>query len=79
MLENLADTWKNKCHKVQKDFRKSIPFISGEENKVSMNNRIQIDQPAPDFTLADLHGHKIRLTDFNNKSNVLLVFNRGFV
>jgi peroxiredoxin len=44
-----------------------------------MNNRIQIDQPAPDFTLADLHGHKIRLTDFNNKSNVLLVFNRGFV
>jgi peroxiredoxin len=46
---------------------------------VSMNNRIQIDQPAPDFALTDLHDQKVRLTDFNNKSNVLLVFNRGFV
>ena len=44
-----------------------------------MTNRVQIDQPAPDFSLKDADGQQIKLSDFKYKSNVLLVFNRGFV
>jgi peroxiredoxin len=44
-----------------------------------MTNRVQIDQPAPDFSLRNADGQQIKLSDFKDKSNVLLVFNRGFV
>jgi peroxiredoxin len=44
-----------------------------------MTKRVQIDQPAPDFSLKDANGQQIKLSDFKDKSNVLLVFNRGFV
>jgi peroxiredoxin len=44
-----------------------------------MTNRVQIDQPAPEFSLKDVDGRQIKLTDFKDKSNVLLVFNRGFM
>jgi peroxiredoxin len=44
-----------------------------------MTNRVQIDQPAPDFSLKDADGQKIKLSDFRDKSNLLLVFNRGFM
>lgn len=44
-----------------------------------MSNRVQIDQLAPDFSLTDANGQQIMLSDFYNKSNVLLVFNRGFI
>jgi peroxiredoxin len=44
-----------------------------------MGKRIQLDQSAPDFTLTDANGQQVSLSDFKNKRNVLLVFNRGFV
>ena len=44
-----------------------------------MTKRVQIDQLAPEFSLRDADGQQIKLSDFKNKSNVLLVFNRGFV
>jgi peroxiredoxin len=44
-----------------------------------MTNRVQIDRPAPEFSLKDADGQQIKLSDFKDKSNVLLVFNRGFV
>jgi peroxiredoxin len=44
-----------------------------------MAKRVQLNQPAPDFSLADANGQQIRLSDFKNKANVLLVFNRGFM
>jgi peroxiredoxin len=44
-----------------------------------MTNRVQIDQPAPDFSLKDANGQQIKLSDFKDNSNVLLVFNRGFM
>ena len=44
-----------------------------------MSNRIQLNKTAPDFTLTDADRQKMRLSDFRHKSNVLLVFNRGFV
>jgi peroxiredoxin len=41
-------------------------------------SRVELNQPAPDFSLADFKGQPVRLSDFKNKKNVLLVFNRGF-
>jgi peroxiredoxin len=39
----------------------------------------QIGRRAPDFTLTDTEGRKVRLSDYRAKREVLLVFNRGFV
>jgi peroxiredoxin len=39
---------------------------------------VAIDQPAPDFSLADFKGEPFRLSDMRGKKNVVLVFNRGF-
>ena len=41
--------------------------------------RVQLNQPAPDFSLTDANGQQIKLSDYKTKANVLLVFNRGFV
>lgn len=34
---------------------------------------------APDFTLPDVSGSPVRLSDFKNKKNLVLVFLRGFM
>ena len=44
-----------------------------------MAKRVQIDRPAPEFSLRDADGQQIKLSDFRDKVNVLLVFNRGFI
>ena len=41
--------------------------------------QVQINTPAPDFTLADYQGTPVSLSAFKGKQHVLLVFNRGFV
>jgi peroxiredoxin len=41
-------------------------------------SRVAINLPAPDFTLRDYRGDEVSLSEFKNKKNVLLVFNRGF-
>ena len=41
-------------------------------------SRVELNQSAPDFSLADFNGNEVRLSDFQNKKHVLLVFNRGF-
>lgn len=40
--------------------------------------RVSLNTIAPDFTLSDFQGETVRLSDFRDKSHVLLVFNRGF-
>lgn len=40
--------------------------------------RVSIDTPAPDFELPDYQGRLFHLSDLRGRSNVLLVFNRGF-
>jgi peroxiredoxin len=43
-----------------------------------MSRAIQLNQPAPDFTMNDLAGNTVQLSSFQGKKNVILVFNRGF-
>lgn len=50
----------------------------GADMKPSDLNRVKIGHPAPDFTLEDMNGRKISLSDFRGKKNVVLVFNRGY-
>jgi peroxiredoxin len=40
--------------------------------------RVELNTPAPNFTLSDFGGNPLALSDFKNTKNVLLVFNRGF-
>ena len=41
--------------------------------------RLDISAPAPDFTLDDFNGTPVTLSGYRSNSNVLLVFNRGFL
>jgi len=40
--------------------------------------RVALNQVAPEFSLPDYSGNQVSLSDFRSRSNVLLVFNRGF-
>ena len=40
--------------------------------------RVKVGQPAPDFTLEDIDGKNISLSDFRGKKTVVLVFYRGY-
>ena len=40
--------------------------------------RIKVGQSAPDFTLEDMDGKSITLSDFRGKKTVVLVFYRGY-
>ncbi len=40
--------------------------------------RVALNQTAPDFSLPDYSGRPVSLSDFRERKNVLLVFNRGF-
>lgn len=42
-------------------------------------SKVTLNSPAPDFALNDFKGETIRLSDYRGKSNVFLVFNRGFM
>ncbi len=41
--------------------------------------KVPLNTPAPDFELTDFDGQPVRLSQFQGKQQVLLVFNRGFV
>ncbi len=47
-------------------------------NPPMRSSPIGIGDMAPDFTLEDQSGHKIRLADARGKSPVVLVFYRGY-
>lgn len=40
-------------------------------------DRVKVGQPAPDFTLEDMDGKKVTLSDFRGNTSVVLVFYRG--
>ena len=39
--------------------------------------KVELNAPAPDFSLLSIKGERITLSDFRDKSHVLVVFNRG--
>ncbi len=41
--------------------------------------QVDLNTPAPDFTLQDFRDNAVTLSDFAGKKNVLLVLNRGFM
>jgi peroxiredoxin len=41
--------------------------------------KVDINTLAPDFSLQDYKGKPVCLKELTNESNVLLVFNRGFL
>lgn len=53
----------------------------GPKNGLGMTptdpERVKVGDEAPDFTLEDMHGKKISLSDFRGKKNVVLIFYRG--
>ena len=40
--------------------------------------KVEINTPAPDFSLDDFRGNSFTLSDLRGRSKVLLVFNRTF-
>jgi len=40
--------------------------------------RVSLNRVAPDFSLPDFTGSLVSLSDYRDRKNVLLVFNRGF-
>jgi peroxiredoxin len=41
--------------------------------------KVTLNTSAPDFALKDFNGEMVRISNYRDKSNVLLVFNRGFM
>lgn len=41
-------------------------------------SRVELNVPAPEFTLPDLNGNPVSVLDYRGRRNVLLVFNRTF-
>ena len=41
--------------------------------------KVQLNTPAPDFTLADFNGHETNLSHYRGENHILLIFNRGFM
>jgi len=44
-----------------------------------MSNRVAINSPAPEFTLANWQGKLFSLSNYRGQKHVVLVLNRGFV
>lgn len=41
-------------------------------------SKVQVNQIAPDFVLKSFTGKMVRLSDYYEKKNVIIVLNRGF-
>jgi cytochrome oxidase Cu insertion factor (SCO1/SenC/PrrC family) len=54
-----------------------ICVLSTQEIFIRMA-QVEINTPAPNFTLPDYQGSEVTLAQFKEKQHVLLVFNRGF-
>lgn len=41
--------------------------------------KVELNTPAPNFTLTDYKGQSVQLSNYFGEKHVLLIFNRGFV
>lgn len=46
----------------------------GQANPVAPTTNLKVGDMAPDFTLTDTAGQKVKLSDFRGKNNVVLAF-----
>jgi peroxiredoxin len=53
-------------------YKKSIKEESGMA-------RVELNNHAPEFSLRDLNGNSVSLSDFTGQKNVLVVWNRGLI
>ena len=51
------------------------PFVRRQKTMA----QVPLNAPAPDFNLVDFTGKNVNLSDFRGSTNVLLIFNRGFM
>ena len=54
----------------------SAPKVGSKQAATDLE-RVKVGQPAPNFTLTNLDGKPLSLSDYRGKKNVLLVFYRG--
>jgi peroxiredoxin (alkyl hydroperoxide reductase subunit C) len=52
----------------------SAPAPTPKATPAPFTTSLKVGDMAPDFTLPDLKGQKIKLSDFRGKSNVVLAF-----
>jgi cytochrome oxidase Cu insertion factor (SCO1/SenC/PrrC family) len=50
----------------------------GGDLRATELERVKMGQAAPDFTLEDVDGKSVTLSDFRGKKTVVLVFYRGY-
>jgi cytochrome oxidase Cu insertion factor (SCO1/SenC/PrrC family) len=50
----------------------------GGDLRATELERVKVGQAAPDFTLEDVDGKSVTLSDFRGKKTVALVFYRGY-
>ncbi len=63
-------------HKIQLN---KLIFILTHVNKGDdQMASVEVNKLAPDFEIKDFQGEKLKLSDFKEKNNVLIVLNRGF-
>ena len=53
-------------------------FIYNDDGRDITVAKVSLNMPAPVFNLKDFKGAPVSLSDYTNKFNILLVFNRGF-
>jgi len=41
--------------------------------------KVNIDKPAPNFSIEDFRGKQFSLSNLKGQKNILLIFNRGFL
>lgn len=46
--------------------------------EVKLGNKVELNSPAPNFSLRDIQGSLVELKNYEGEKIVLLVFNRGF-
>jgi cytochrome oxidase Cu insertion factor (SCO1/SenC/PrrC family) len=56
----------------------SFVFASAQQQTMKREKPVSVGDVAPDFTLEDVDGKKITLSDSQGKELVVLVFYRGY-
>ena len=65
-------------YKKRIEFKTIASIFSTKTKEVNVMAKVELNVKAPDFTLDDFNGKSVSLSDYKNKKNVMVVFNRGF-